>query len=51
MRAQAERDARRLRIRARRDVSTALTGAYRSAYRGHGLTFEELRDYQPGEDA
>lgn len=51
MRTQAERDAQRLRIRARRDVSTALTGAYRSAYRGHGLTFEELRDYQPGEDA
>jgi uncharacterized protein (DUF58 family) len=50
-RSQAERDARRLRIRARRDVSTALTGAYRSAWRGHGLTFEELRDYEPGEDA
>jgi len=51
VRAQAERDARRLRIRARRDVSTSLVGAYRSAYRGQGLTFEELRDYQPGEDA
>ncbi len=51
MRTQAERDARRLRVRARRDVSTALSGAYRSAYRGHGLTFEELRDYHPDEDA
>lgn len=51
MRSQAERDAHRLRLRARRDVSTSLTGAYRSAWRGHGLTFEELRDYQPGEDA
>jgi uncharacterized protein (DUF58 family) len=42
--------ARRLRVRARRDVTTSLTGAYRSAFRGQGLTFEELRDYQPGDD-
>jgi len=51
VRARAERDAGLLRIRARRDVSTALTGSYRSAYRGHGLTFDELRDYNAGEDA
>lgn len=42
--------ARRLRVRARRDVTTSLTGAYRSAFRGQGLTFEELRDYAPGDD-
>jgi len=42
--------ARSLRIRARRDVTTSLTGAYRSAFRGQGLTFEELRDYAPGDD-
>ena len=42
--------ARRLRIRARRDVTTSLTGAYRSAFRGQGLTFEELREYAPGDD-
>ena len=30
--------------------STSLTGAYRSAFRGQGLTFEELRDYAPGDD-
>ncbi len=46
----AARDARSLRLRARRDLSTALAGAYRSAFRGRGLTFEELRDYQPGDD-
>lgn len=50
MRAQAELDARALRILSRRDLSTALAGAYRSAFRGRGLTFEELRDYQPGDD-
>jgi uncharacterized protein (DUF58 family) len=27
-----------------------LAGAYRSAFRGRGLTFEELRDYVPGDD-
>jgi uncharacterized protein (DUF58 family) len=48
--AAAAHDARSLRIRARRDVSTLLAGAYRSAFRGRGLTFEELRDYQPGDD-
>lgn len=47
---EAALDARALRLRARRDVSTALTGAYRSAFRGRGLTFEELRDYVPGDD-
>ncbi|MBW2280034.1 MAG: DUF58 domain-containing protein [Deltaproteobacteria bacterium] len=51
LRTQAERDANGLRVRAQRDVSTALSGAYRSAYRGQGLTFEELRDYEAGEDA
>ncbi len=43
-------DASSLRIAARRAVTTALAGAYRSAFRGRGLTFEELRDYQPGDD-
>ncbi len=49
-RSDAARAARALRVRARRDVSTSLTGAYRSAFRGQGLTFEELRDYAPGDD-
>ena len=50
MREQAALDARALRIRARRDTSTLLAGAYVSAFRGAGLTFEELRDYVPGDD-
>ncbi len=50
MREQALRDAQALRIRARRDTSTLLAGAYVSAFRGTGLTFEELRDYVPGDD-
>jgi uncharacterized protein (DUF58 family) len=50
VRSDAARAARALRVRARRDVSTSLTGAYRSAFRGQGLTFEELRDYVPGDD-
>ena len=50
IRSDAARASRALRVRARRDVSTSLTGAYRSAFRGQGLTFEELRDYAPGDD-
>jgi uncharacterized protein (DUF58 family) len=50
VRADAALAARALRVQARRDVSTSLTGAYRSAFRGQGLTFEELRDYAPGDD-
>ena len=50
VRTDAARAARALRVRARRDVSTSLTGSYRSAFRGQGLTFEELRDYVPGDD-
>lgn len=51
MRAQAARDAQLLRIGARRDVSALLAGAYRSAFRGRGLVFEELREYTPGDEA
>jgi uncharacterized protein (DUF58 family) len=50
LRTAAALDARALRLHARRDVSTALAGAYRSAFRGRGLTFEELREYSPGDD-
>ncbi|MCP4004525.1 MAG: DUF58 domain-containing protein [bacterium] len=50
MRERALLDARGLRLRARRDVSTSLAGAFRSAFRGNGLTFEELREYSPGDD-
>jgi uncharacterized protein (DUF58 family) len=46
----ARLDAQTLRLVARRDMVTGLVGAYRSAFRGRGLTFEELRDYVPGDD-
>ena len=48
---QAARDAAGLSIRARRDVARAWSGPYRSAQRGRGLIFDELRDYAPGDDA
>ncbi len=51
MRVRASRDARGLFVGARRDVTRPFAGAYRSAFRGHGLIFDELRDYVPGDDA
>jgi uncharacterized protein (DUF58 family) len=51
VKAQAARDAAGLQIRARRDVARVWSGPYRSAQRGRGLIFDELRDYVPGDDA
>src|SRR3954452_6524318 len=44
------RRARRLRFRVRPGAISALTGAYHSARPGIGLTFSELRAYEPGDD-
>src|SRR3954469_6015410 len=44
------RQVRRLHLRARRGVQTLLGGEYRSAFKGAGLSFEEVREYQPGDD-
>lgn len=44
------RQVRRLQIRARRSVQTLLGGEYHSAFKGAGLSFEEVREYQPGDD-
>jgi len=41
---------RRLTIRSRRAVEEAFSGAYRSAFRGTGLEFSEVREYVPGDD-
>ncbi|HYR68698.1 MAG TPA: DUF58 domain-containing protein [Candidatus Dormibacteraeota bacterium] len=41
---------RRLTIRSRRAVEAVFSGAYRSAFRGHGLEFAEVREYVPGDD-
>ncbi len=44
------RQIRRLQIRARRAVATLLGGEYHSAFKGTGLAFDEVREYQPGDD-
>lgn len=44
------RRARRLRFRARPESVSALSGAYLGARPGVGLTFAELRAYEPGDD-
>ena len=41
---------RRLHIEVRRLVDKGAVGAYRSAFRGHGIEFEELREYSPGDE-
>lgn len=41
---------RQIHIRTHRLVSTALSGGYRSTFRGQGVEFEEVRPYQPGDD-
>lgn len=37
-------------LRARRLVMDLLSGPYRSVFRGRGLEFDEVREYQPGDD-
>jgi uncharacterized protein (DUF58 family) len=44
------RRARRLRFRVRPDAVSQLAGAYHGARPGIGLTFAELRAYEPGDD-
>lgn len=41
---------RRVEIRSRRFVNDVLTGAYHSVFKGAGLNFAEVREYQPGDD-
>src|SRR5262245_15395960 len=41
---------RRLHLRARKLVQNALGGEYHSAFKGTGLSFEEVREDQPGDD-
>lgn len=48
--AEVMRQVRRLRLRARRAVRTVLGGEYHSAFKGTGLSFDEVREYQPGDD-
>jgi uncharacterized protein (DUF58 family) len=41
---------KQIHIRTHRLVNTALSGGYRSTFRGQGVEFEEVRRYQPGDD-
>lgn len=44
------RELRRLHIQAGRKVDSMFAGDYRSAVRGQGMEFEEVRTYAPGDD-
>lgn len=48
--ADAARSARALRLRSRREAAGTLAGAWRAAFRGGGIEFEESRPYVPGDD-
>jgi len=41
---------KRIELRTRRKMSSSVVGNYRSAFRGQGLVFSDLREYQPGDD-
>ncbi len=41
---------RRIQIKTGRNVSSSFAGEYVSAFKGHGMEFEEVRAYQPGDD-
>lgn len=41
---------RRLELRTKRNIDSDLIGKYRTAFRGSGLIFSDLREYQPGDD-
>jgi uncharacterized protein (DUF58 family) len=43
-------EVRRVQLRSRRLVTGDLMGQYRSAFRGTGLVFTDIREYQPGDD-
>jgi uncharacterized protein (DUF58 family) len=47
---EAFRNIRRLQIKALRNVNDVFAGIYRSAFKGKGLEFEEVREYEPGDD-
>ena len=44
------RELRRIHVAAGRRVDSLLSGDYRSAVRGRGMEFEEVRAYVPGDD-
>lgn len=44
------RKIRQIEIRTRRLVSETLAGQYHSAFKGQGMDFDEVREYQPGDE-
>lgn len=44
------REVRRLHVHAGRKVDSMFSGDWRSAFRGRGMEFEEVREYVPGDD-
>ncbi len=41
---------KRIRIKTRRRLNTLFVGEYHSAFKGHGLLFDSVREYQYGDD-
>src|SRR5687768_5524443 len=41
---------RQIELRTNRMVSETLAGQYHSVFKGQGMNFEEVREYQPGDD-
>lgn len=44
------REVRRLEIRAKRRADDLFSGEYHSAFKGRGVEFAEVREYEPGDD-
>ena len=44
------RKLRRIEIRSRRQTTDVLAGEFKSAFRGAGMEFDEVREYLPGDD-
>ena len=44
------RKVRIIQIRTRKNIAAGFAGGYRSAFKGRGLEFEEVREYTPGDD-
>ncbi|MEN8141940.1 MAG: DUF58 domain-containing protein [Thermodesulfobacteriota bacterium] len=41
---------REIQIKARKSVTDVLAGEYHSVFKGRGMAFDEVREYQPGDD-
>lgn len=41
---------RRIQLRTKKHVQNVLAGAYQSAFKGSGMEFEDVREYQPGDE-